>query len=95
LVNVAHVTLAERAILREQTRFLHKVNNEAKDRRTTKAEVVGKARVMSYEDIKEARAKLAAKKEAAASKGKRGRKRKHGEVEPDASEPRAPVARMI
>jgi hypothetical protein len=45
--------------------------------------------------IKESRAKLAAKREAASSKGKRGRKRKHDELEAGASKQRAPVARMI
>ena len=39
--------------------------------------VLGKAKVMSYEDIEEARAKRAAKEaQETAGKGKRGRKRK-------------------
>jgi hypothetical protein len=75
------------------------MNNEAKVRRSTKSVVAGKAKVMSYEDIEEARAKRAAK-EARAGKGKRGRKRKQPAPEADVpepmtSEPRAPVARMI
>lgn len=71
------------------------MNNEAKVRRSTKSVVVGKAKVMSYEDIEEARAKRAAKEEATAGKGKRGRKRKSPALEVDVPEQRAPVARMI
>ena len=56
--------------------LLFKQNNEAKRRRSTKSTVVGKAKVMSYEDIEDARAKRAAKGEVTAGKGKRGRKRK-------------------
>jgi hypothetical protein len=46
------------------------MNNEAKIRRSTKSVVLGKAKVISYEDIEEARAKRAAK-EAITGKGKR------------------------
>jgi hypothetical protein len=67
--------------------------------------VLGKAKVMSYEDLEDARAKRAAKVQAAvAGNGRRGRKRKSQapvadapEVEPPSvnrSEYRAPVARM-
>ncbi|KAF2804815.1 uncharacterized protein BDZ99DRAFT_373098, partial [Mytilinidion resinicola] len=53
-------------------------NNESKCRKLTKSTVVGKAKVMSYEDIVEAQAKRAAKDTAKeAIKGKRGRKRKN------------------
>ena len=67
--------------------------NEAKVRRSTNPVVVGRAKVMSYENIEEARAKRAAKEEASAGKGKRSRK-----VEADVTMQkalRAPVARMI
>ena len=50
-------------------------NNESKSRKSTRSTVVGKAKVMNYEDIVEAQAKRDAK-EAAVVKGKRGRKRK-------------------
>ncbi|KAF8857433.1 hypothetical protein BDZ45DRAFT_432790 [Acephala macrosclerotiorum] len=79
------------------------MNNEARVRRSTKSVVLGKAKVMSFEDIEEARAKRAAKG-AIKDKGKRGRKRKSAALEPEpeveraieAPEPwRAPVARMI
>ena len=85
------------------------MNNEAKVRRSTKLVILGKAKVMSYKDIEEARAKRAAK-EVIKGKGKCGRKRKsaapeagepESELEPEvapmieAPEPwRAPVARM-
>lgn len=50
-------------------------NNERNCRQSAKSTVVGKAKVMSYEDIIEARVKRDAK-EAISVKGKRGRKRK-------------------
>ena len=78
LANAAQVSFAERALLRDENQLLFKQNDEAKRRRSTKSTVLGKAKVMSYEDIEEARGKCAAKeaaKEAAAS-GKRGRQHK-------------------
>jgi hypothetical protein len=55
------MSFAKRALLRDENRFLTSINNEAKVRRSTKSVVLGKAKVMSYEDIEEARAKRAAK----------------------------------
>jgi hypothetical protein len=54
------------------------INNEAKVRRSTKSVILGKAKVMSYEDLREAREKRDAKDKAKATagKGKRGRKPK-------------------
>ena len=87
-----------------------KINKEAKVRRSTRSIVLGKAKVMSYEDLEEARAKRAAKKKTTLGKvkGKRGRKGRSpapvaGTTQPDIDvtrmnvvlEPwRAPVARM-
>ena len=78
------------------------MNNEAKVRRSTRSVVVGTAKVMSYEDIEEARAKRTAK-DALKGKGKRGRKRKsaapdegesHSQPEPEPDqEPEPEVAR--
>jgi hypothetical protein len=93
--NAANISFAERALQRDQIRFLYKVNNETKVRRSTKSVVLGKAKVMSYEDLEEARAKRAAKEQVTASTGGRGRKRKNQAPEADVPEPRAPVARMI
>jgi hypothetical protein len=46
------LSFAERALL-EEDRQLLKQNNEAKHRRATKSTLVGKAKVMSYEDIED------------------------------------------
>jgi len=87
--NAAQTCFAEHVLQREQIHFLKKVNNEAKDRRSTKSLVLGKARVMSYEDLEEARAKRAAKDAAKAKgNGKRGRKRKDRDPEENAPEPK-------
>jgi hypothetical protein len=95
LTNAANISFAERALQKDQIRFLYKMNNEAKIRRSTKSVVLGKAKVMSYEDLEDARARRAAKEQVKASKGKRGRKWKEKavEVEPKAH-PKAPAARM-
>ncbi|KAF8852972.1 hypothetical protein BDZ45DRAFT_558562, partial [Acephala macrosclerotiorum] len=67
----------------DRIRFLTTINNEAKVRRSTKSLVLGKAKVMSYEDLEEARAKRVVKEatRAAKGKGKRGRKRKSSTLE--------------
>jgi hypothetical protein len=92
LANAAQVSFTESALLRDQNQFLHRINNEAKVRRSTKSVVLGKAKVMSYEDIEETRAKRAAK-EVIKGKGKRGRKRKSAALETDEPEPEPEVAR--
>ncbi|KAH6666720.1 hypothetical protein B0J14DRAFT_705200 [Halenospora varia] len=61
------------------------MNNKAKVRRSTKSIVLGKAKVMSFEDIKVARAARAAK-EVIKGKGKRGRKHKSAALEADEPE---------
>jgi len=92
LANAATTSFAERALQKEQIRFLHKVNNEAKVRRSTKSVVLGKAKVMSYEDLEEARAKRAAKDVAKGKgKGRRGRKRKNQAPEANVQEQMALV----
>lgn len=69
LANATQLSFAERTLLQEQNRFLTTVNNEAKVRRTTKTEIIGKARVMSYEDLEKARRERAdAEKEARKAK---------------------------
>ena len=94
LATAARISFAECALLQDQNQFLFKVNNEAKVRRSTRSVVLGKAKVMSYEDLSEARAKRAAKEKATASKGKRGRKCKSPAAEAGSPEPRAKVARI-
>jgi len=70
----------------DRIEFLTIINNEAKVRRSTKSLVLGKAKVMSYEDLEEARAKRAERNAAreANGKGKRGRKCKR--TTPEAEE---------
>jgi hypothetical protein len=102
--------LVREALKDNQIKFLDTINNEAKVRRSTKSLVLGKAKVMSYEDLEKARAKRAEKEAAKEAKGKskRGRKRKRvtpvanasepetnlSEPEADAPEPNAKVVRM-
>jgi hypothetical protein len=63
----------------DRIKFLTTINNEAKVRRSTRSLVLGKAKVISYEDLEAARAKRVAKEstQAAKGKGKRGRKGKN------------------
>jgi len=68
------------------------MNNEAKVRRLTRLVVLGKAKVISFEDIEEARAAYAAK-EATKGKGKRGRKRKHAALEAEEQDPEPGLVR--
>ena len=79
------------SVLQEnRIQFLTTINDEAKVRRSTKSLVLGKAKVMSYEDLVEAREKRVVKEatRAAKGKGKRSRKRKSStlEVEEDTAE---------
>ena len=55
--------------------MLVRMNNKAKVRRSTRSVVLGKAKVMSFEDLEVAQAAHAAK-EVIKGKGKHGRKRK-------------------
>lgn len=65
IASAARISFAECALLQDQNRLLAKINGEAKVRRSTKSLILGKAKVMSYEDLSEARAKRAAAKEKA------------------------------
>ena len=85
LANAAQIFLADGALLNNQVQMLTGMNNEAKVRRSTRAVVLGKAKVMSFEDIEVARAARAAK-EVIKGKGKRGRKRKSATLEADEPE---------
>jgi hypothetical protein len=75
---------------------LSELNKEAKVRRSTRSLVLGKARVMSYEDLEVARENRAAKDKVTAAgkgKGKGSRKRKCAAPEADVAEPNAKVVR--
>lgn len=97
LVSAAKISVTQCALLQDQNGFLLKKNNEAKVRRSTRSIVLGKAKVMSYEDLEEARARREVKDKATTSKGKRGRKRKtpapEEEAEVSSSVPQDKVAR--
>jgi hypothetical protein len=51
LSHAAQISFAERALLHDQNQMLTRMNNEAKVRRSTRSVVLGKAKVMSFEDI--------------------------------------------
>ena len=96
LANAAQISFAERALLYDQKQMLTRMNNEAKVRRSTQSLVLGKAKVMSFEDIEVARAARAAK-EVIKGQGKRSRKCKSAALEADEPEadPEPAAARMI
>jgi hypothetical protein len=78
LASAAKISFARQSLLQDHNRLLFKINSEAKVRRSTRSLIIGRAKVMSYEDLDKARTARAAKDKAAANKGmgKRGRKRK-------------------
>lgn len=98
LASAAKISFAKQTLLQDQNQFLSKINNKAKVQRSTRSLVLGKAKVMSYKDLKEARAKRAAKDKATAGKvkGKSGHKRKSPapEAEAGSSVPKNKVARI-
>ena len=98
LASAVQISFTECTLLQDRNRFLSKINNESKVRRSTRSVVLGKAKVMSFEDLSEARAKRDAKEKAIASKGKRGCRRKspapEAEAEAGSSMPKDKVARI-
>jgi hypothetical protein len=98
LTNAAKISFAKNDLQKDQIRFLHKVNNEAKVRRSTKSVVLakGKGKVVKREDPEEARKKRTAKDVGKAKgKGTRDRKRKApaSSSEADVLKPKAKAAR--
>jgi hypothetical protein len=65
---------------------LIKINKEAKVCQSTRLVVLGKAKVITFKDLKEAQAKYAAKEKTSLGKVKRGRKRKVPVLETGAAE---------
>jgi hypothetical protein len=88
LVNAAQISFAKRALLHNQKQILTRMNNKAKVRRSTQSLILGKAKVMSFEDIEVAQAARAAK-EVIKGKRKHGRKRKSTKIEADDPKPDA------
>ena len=74
IANAAQKAFADRALAWDENQHLTAQNNEKKTREAVKPIVVGKAKVMSYEDIVEAREKRELKIRIEA--GRRGRKPK-------------------
>ena len=95
MATAAQISFTECALLQDQNQFLFEINNEAKVRRSARSVVLGKAKVMSFEDLGEARAKRDAKEKAIASKGKRGRKRKSPALEEAEADPSAPKDKVV
>lgn len=92
----AQVSFAKGALQQNHIRLLLKVNDEAKVRRSTKPLILGRAKVMGYDELKQAREKRAETEAAtkAKGKGKRGRKRTNAAPEADVEEPKPKAARM-
>ncbi|KAF7506969.1 hypothetical protein GJ744_011100 [Endocarpon pusillum] len=68
VANAAHTSFAKNALLQDRNQFLTTINNEGKVRRSTKSEILRKARVTSFEDLEKARAERAAKEAAKGAK---------------------------
>jgi len=84
LAKAGKVLLAKSALQEGHIRFLHKINNEGEARRSTRAIVLGTAKVMSWEDLEEAKAKRAEQKKKEARKGKRAARSKRKTKSPKA-----------
>lgn len=83
-VNAAQICLVKGSLQQDRIRFLLKINDEAKPRRSTKSDILakGEGMVISYEQLVAKRAARDAFKQAQASKKeRRGRKRKSAEEE--------------
>lgn len=76
MTNASEKSYAENALHRDQIRLLLEQNNEKKIRQSIKSTVVGHAKVMSYEDIVEARKKRDEKEVAKADRAAKTLKRK-------------------
>lgn len=75
LANAAEKAFVDRALLLDENGLIFEQNNESRIRSSIKANVIGRAKVMSYDDIVEAQSRRDAK-EAAAGENRRGPKRK-------------------
>lgn len=80
VTTAAQTFLAKNALLEDRNQFLTNINDEGKVRRSAKSEIIGKARVMSYEDLEKARAERALK-EAAKEAKRAAREAKEGAKE--------------
>ncbi|KAL9062821.1 MAG: hypothetical protein Q9157_008605, partial [Trypethelium eluteriae] len=76
LANATQLSSAEKTLLEDHNQFLSKLSKEASNRWKTKSLMLGKAKVMSYEDLEATRAKCTAKAQDIAGKKRGGQKRK-------------------
>jgi hypothetical protein len=76
LTKAAQTSIARGALQQARIEFLHEINNEAKVRRATRSHVLGRAKVMSYEDLDAARVKRKEKEAGKSGKQRRVQKRK-------------------
>lgn len=76
VTSAAQTFLVKNALLEDRNQFLTNINDEGKVRRSTRSEILGKARVMSYEDLEKARAERAVKESAKEVRRARKRSRK-------------------
>ena len=100
VINAAHLFLAKNALLEDRNRFLTAVNDEGKVRRSIRSEILRKTRMISYEDLKKARADRVTKETAKEIKradtvSKREHNRKYKDLEPaDISETQIEVGEI-
>lgn len=82
--NAAEKSFAREALDQDHIQFLAQKNNEAKTRRATKSAILSVARVVTFEDLRDERAKRTEKAAAKAAKGKAkpGRKPKSTPLHP-------------
>jgi hypothetical protein len=73
VANTVHTSFVQRALDRNHIEFLSNMNSGAKRRRKTKSGILGKGRVMIWEDIVVQPAKRAEQKAAAEARGKQKR----------------------
>jgi hypothetical protein len=90
------LSLAEGALQRNHIRSLLTVNREAKVRRSTTPLVLGKVKVMGYEELVEAREEFSEKYAAqkGKSKGRRGQRYTSVVIEDDAAESKTKARRV-
>lgn len=82
LVITAENAFTERVLLLDENKLSFGQNNESRTRASTRSTVIGKAKVISYEDIIEAQRKRDIKETNTGGKARRGHKRKVSESKP-------------
>lgn len=84
--NAAQIFLIKNALLQARNYYLTTIKDEGKVRRSTKSEILGKAKVMSYKDLEKARAERAAKEAAKEAKKAAKEAKKVASATPEAEE---------